>query len=292
MAIQLKAGLSLMPTEDFHESTISFFEENRVDVIEWSFDMFWTNYQLPDWCLSILDDFSAKNQILGHGVAFSPFSGGFTNEQNDWIERLERECSERNYQQISEHFGFMAAGDFVQGAPLPVPMSQEAIDLGVRSLVAIQEASNCTVGLENLALAFCLDDVHNQGEFLDRVLGEVDGFLVLDLHNLYCQAVNFDILASELLESYPLHKVRELHLSGGSWSRRKSNPEVAVRRDTHDGPVPEEVFVLLDDAISNCPNVEYVILERLGGTLDSIEEQIKFRDDYQKMLRILDDWKN
>lgn len=48
------------------------------------------------------------------------------------------------------------------------------------------------IGLENLALAFTASDVRDQGQFLDDLLAPFDGFLVLDLHNLYCQLVNFD----------------------------------------------------------------------------------------------------
>jgi hypothetical protein len=47
--------------------------------------------------------------------------------------------------------------------------------------------------LENLALSFSVDDVKHQGEFLEKLVEPVNGFLILDLHNLYCQSHNFDI---------------------------------------------------------------------------------------------------
>ena len=54
-----------------------------------------------------------------------------------------------------------------------------------------------------------------------------------------------------MLTSYPLHRVRELHVAGGSWSGADAKP---IRRDTRDGPVPDELFAWL-------PHVEAVILE-------------------------------
>ena len=70
---------------------------------------------------------------------------------------------------------------------------------------------------QDLAFAFGEDDVRDQGAFLERLLAPVDGFLLLDLHNLYCQMCNCDRNADELLTTYPLHRVRELHVSGGAW---------------------------------------------------------------------------
>ena len=88
------------------------------------------------------------------------------------------------------------------------------------------------------------------------------GFLILDLHNLYCQIHNFGIRWQDLLANYPLEKVRELHVSGGSWGEAPSAPGVSIRRDTHDDAVPEEVHALLEAILPLCPNAEAVIFER------------------------------
>lgn len=92
----------------------------------------------------------------------------------------------------------------------------------------------------------------------------------------------------ELLNLYPLSKVREMHLSGGSWSRSVSGARLAVRRDTHDDAVPQEVFNLTALALKLCPNVEFVILERLGYTMMEPEQQQEFRDDFDTVREILD----
>ena len=150
------------------------------------------------------------------------------------------------------------------------------------------DATQCPVGLENLAFAFCADDVKEQGDFIDQLLSEVNGFVLLDLHNMYCQIVNFEMSELELLNSYPFSKVREIHLSGGSWSPSTSGRRFAVRRDTHDDSVPQEVFNLATLALKLCPNVEFVIMERLGHTMPDLESQEEFRDDFETMEEILE----
>jgi hypothetical protein len=121
-----------------------------------------------------------------------------------------------------------------------------------------------------------------QGSFLESLLREMDGFVVLDLHNLYCQTQNFDIDPVALIESYPLDLVRELHISGGSTSpgtRRES-----VRRDTHDDAVPEAVFEMAELALRRCPQVEAIVLERLGGTIATEGAAETFRLDFHRLL--------
>ena len=128
-------------------------------------------------------------------------------------------------------FGWMATQDFARSAPLPMPMLPETLRLGCDRIQQFADIAQIPVGLENLAFAFGLQDVRQQGEFLDQLLDPIDGFLLLDLHNLYCQMHNFQLSATEILSFYPLKRVRELHLSGGSWSQ---NGTATIRRDTHD----------------------------------------------------------
>jgi len=257
-------GLSLMLAPDFVSATLPLFEAGEVEVLEWSFDTVWGT-GAPDWAAELLDHFAGQDRLLGHGVTYSPMTARFSERQRRWLERLTQECQERSYRHVSEHFGFVSAGSFHDGAPLPVPRTPEALRLGRDRLERMADAcGGLRVGLENLAFAFSARDVLDQGAFLADLLEPVDGFLLLDLHNLYCQAANFAIPAHTLLDDYPLDRVTELHVSGGSWSEWDGG---RIRRDTHDGAVPRDVFELLPDVLTRCPHVEYVILERLGGSL-------------------------
>jgi len=248
-----------MRESDFLLACLPLFEAGEVEVLEWSFDIGWQAAGIPDWGLALLSDFETAGRLIGHGVTFSPLSAGCIERQEAWLEQFRCECELRNYQHISEHFGFMSAGDFHRGPPLPVPLTGSSLALGQERLQQLAEIANRPIGLENLALAFGRDDVARQGEFLDALLAPVDGFLLLDLHNVYCQACNFGLDAKELLDLYPLQRVKEMHISGGSWIDD-------IRRDTHDDSVPDIVFDLLQEALLRCPQTEIVILERLGGS--------------------------
>jgi uncharacterized protein (UPF0276 family) len=275
-------GLSLMLEAEFAACALPLFEAGDVDVIEWSFDTGW-GAPIPAWADELIGFYSSQGRLLGHGVTFSALSGAWSQRQQEWLGRLQSEVAARNYSHISEHFGFSNAGSFHDSAPLPVPRTPEALRIGRDRLARLADVAQVPVGLENLAFAFGAADVREQGAFLEDLLAPGDGFLLLDLHNVYCQSFNFNTVFEEMLESYPLARVRELHVSGGSWSESESQPERGpIRRDTHDERVPEEVFELVSLALSRCPNVRAVIFERLGDTL-SLEDAPSFAEDFRRL---------
>jgi uncharacterized protein (UPF0276 family) len=233
--------------------------------------------------------FNKEERLIGHGVFFSLLSGKWSKEQHQWLSRLRNLSAEFHFDHITEHFGFMTGQSFHQGAPLCVPYSATTLAIGRDRLCRIQSACNCPVGLENLAFAASLEQVKQQGEFLEKLIEPVNGFLILDLHNLYCQMHNFSMDFSQLIGLYPLERVREIHLSGGSWEKSIQIPERIIRRDTHDHTVPVEVFTLLEQAIDICPNLKYVVLEQLGSALKTQESKAAFYQDFKHMKQIIDD---
>jgi uncharacterized protein (UPF0276 family) len=279
------AGVSLMPEDDFLRAAHPLFAAGEVEVLEWSFDTGWPPAVVPRWALDLIAAFGANNRLLGHGVHYSALSAGTESRQQAWLANCAEEVRRHPYRHVSEHFGFSGTRGFHQSAPLPVPLNETTLSLGRDRLRRLAEVAKVPVGLENLAFAFCPRDVEEQGRFLAALLEPVDGFLLLDLHNLYCQAVNFGRTLDELLATYPLGRVRELHVSGGSWSAA-SDSQQPIRRDTHDGPVPAELFEWLPRVLAVCPPVEAVILERLGGTF-SVADDEPFRRDFRRLKEIV-----
>ena len=275
------AALSLMPDDDFARATLPLFEEGIVEAVEWSFDVGWALPQLPDWLGDLLTHYSDQRRLYGHGVSFSTLSAQLDARRVRWLESLGKECARHTYQHISEHMGFMTAGPFDRGSPLPVPPGPEADAVGRAAVRRLhQVAGGIPIGLENLALAFTPTDCTAQGAFMNRLLEPVDGFVVLDLHNLYCQMRNFQLEAEVLLQTFPWSRVREIHISGGS------EPQ-GFRRDTHDDLVPEEVWALLDGVRGRAPSLELIVLERLGGTIADPES---FASEFRRLREVAERW--
>ena len=223
-------------------AALPLFEKGQVEGIEWSFDTIENRGAMPEWFAELLHEFGAAGRLVGHGVFFSLFSGKWRPEQAAWLQNLTELTREFRFSHISEHFGFMTGADFHKGAPLGLPFNQTTLAIGIDRLQRIQQACALPIGLENLAFSYSLDEVARHGAFLEELLAPVNGFLILDLHNLYCQMANFGVDFTEILPKYPLDRVREIHISGGSWESVESRPGQKIRRDTHDDAVPQPVF--------------------------------------------------
>ncbi len=273
-----------MLQEDFLAAALPLFSNDEVEILEWSPDIGWAT-DIPEWADELLKFFSSTHSLYGHGVNYSPLSADWTAVDTSWLENLERELEQRQFIHFSEHFGFSRLAELQEGAPLPVPHTAQALAAGQFKLAKLADTTGGRIGLENLALAFSHSDVNEHGRFLDELLEPFDGFILLDLHNLYCQLENFGLSAAELLSTYPLHRVREIHISGGSWSHSIGKK---IRRDTHDNEIPDEVLELLPQVLTKCPNIEACIFERLGGTMNSAEQQHRFRDDFRAIAKLIE----
>lgn len=282
----IHVGISYMYEPSFNRALLPLLQAGDVDALEWSFDTVKDFHLLPDWTRHLFKEFSEAGRLYGHGVYYSIFAGQWHDRHSQWLNGLEKVLKEFRFRHISEHFGFMTSGNAHEGAPLPVPFCYETLDLGVHRLKQMHQLTEVPVGLENLAFSFSLRDVQQQGIFLEQLVTPVNGFVLLDLHNIYCQSVNFGMDARELIAAYPLHRVKEIHVSGGSWED-SAYATAPVRRDTHDNSIPEEVFALLDYTLPLCPYTDVVIMERLGDTLRDEQEEAQLREDFLRVKQVV-----
>lgn len=282
------ASLACNLDSDILTAALPLLEEGRVDALEWSFDALFQHNDLPEWFTELLHTYGKQQRLVGHGVFFSLLSSRWMPEQQQWLAQLKQVSARFAFDHITEHFGFFTGPNFHSGAPLPVPYTGTALRIGRDRLHRVYDACRCPVGLENLAFAYSLDEVQRHGEFLEKLIAPVNGFIILDLHNLYCQLHNFAVSYEALIDLYPLDRVREIHISGGSWEDSGVLPNLKVRRDTHDDAVPAEVFRLLALTMPRCPNLKFVVLEQLGTGLRSESSKARFRHDFQQMAGLVE----
>lgn len=274
-------GIAFFPNEAARPVYQQLIDTGHVAALEWTVD----TPSFTDADQRILQTYAKNNALIGHGVHYSVLSAGGEAQRRAWLAKLQSCPWTAYYTQLSVHFGFSSGWIFKYGAPLPVPYSQEAVAVGHQNMTALAKTLPCRIGLENLALGFCRKDVENQGAFLEELLAPFQGYLLLDLHNLYCQANNFTITLPTLLNTYPLERVEEIHISGGSWSH--GNNARNIRRDTHDHSVPDDVWDILPTALQSCPNLKYIFLEQLPPTLAKEDVANAFMADYSKLVNIV-----
>jgi len=282
-----RVGLSVLLDDDLRAAQLPLFAEGIVDAVEWTVDLE-MGRAAPPWVSPLLDAYADAGALYGHGVHLSPLSAAWEARQSEWLDAARAIAQRRNLVHLSEHFGVMTAPGFSRGAPLPLPSSSAVTQVGRDRLARLADAVERPIGVENLALSMSRRDALAHGDQIAALVEGSERFVVLDLHNLFCQAASFDIAPDDLLRRMPLDRVREIHVSGGSVARSQDDPRARpFRRDTHDGPLPSEVFDLIGPAIDACANVEVVLLERLGGTFAAAGSIARYQDDYRRMRSIV-----
>jgi uncharacterized protein (UPF0276 family) len=288
-----RVGLNLIDEEAFRVAALPLFEAGLVDALEVDIDNEWGASRgridpRPAWQSELLDVFAEEDALYGHGVWFSFLTARLDDRQRRWLELLAEECGRRRYRHVTEHFGWMTSGPFIQNTLFPMPYTRGAVELGRDRLALLAAAARCPVGLENLATALGPADATEQAAFLADILAP-SGVLLLDVHNVWTQAVNLGLPAEQLLLGFPFHLVREIHVSGGSWFQPEHTADRrAVRMDSHDGAMPRgEVLPLLAMALARCDQLEVVIYER-RGLLGTEAEREVYRADFQAVRAVVE----
>ena len=88
--------------------------------------------------------------------------------------------------------------------------------------------------------------------------------MLLDLHNLYANSLNFGVRPEEFLARLAVEKIHQVHISGGRWID-DGDPAHLRLLDDHLHDPPDPVYDLLADLAARCPNPLTVILERDGS---------------------------
>lgn len=162
---------------------------------------------------------------------------------------------------VSEHVAFVRAGGREVGHLLPVPRTAEALDVLVGNVRRTQAELDVPLALEPIATLFDWpDDRYCEGDFLTELLDRTGALLLLDVANVFANAVNRGQDPDAVLARFPLDRVAYVHVAGGV-------EHDGFYHDSHTAAVPREVVGLLDRLDRPTP----VMLERDGRFPPAVE---------------------
>jgi uncharacterized protein (UPF0276 family) len=201
--------------------------------------------------------------IVVHGVELS--IGSASGWNSAYLDMLDRFQAAWPFVWHSEHLSFQTIradnGTSVDiGVPLPLPLTDEAVRLVSDRAADVMRRYRVPFLLENPA--HYLTDLPSDSEIADefelmtRITDRAGCGQLLDLHNLYCNAINLKFDAVAAIDRIRLDRVLEMHVAGGSWRN-------GFWMDAHDGPVPEPVWDLLEYVLPRAPNAGGVLFEFL-----------------------------
>jgi uncharacterized protein len=194
--------------------------------------------------------------VIPHGVKLS--LGGAEPLAAHRIAHLARCAEQLSAPIVSEHVAFVRAGGLEAGHLLPVPRSREALDVLVRHVGQLHDHLPVPVALEPIAALFDWpDDELSETDFLVELLERTGAWLLLDVANLYANAVNRGADPAAQLARLPLERVAYAHVAGGA-------EHDGLYHDTHTHATPPEVLELLAEACAH-HTPPAIMLERDGS---------------------------
>ena len=173
-----------------------------------------------------------------HGVALSLGSAaeldhGHLDRFKALIERVEPTL-------VSEHLAWCAIGGAYLNGLLPLPYTEESLDLFSRHVAEAQDGLGRQVLIENPSsyLRYRHSPIP-EAEFLTEVVRRTGCGILCDVNNVYVSAWNFGFDPIAYLEELPTEAIGEIHLAG-----HHAAEDVHILIDDHGSRVGDPVWEL------------------------------------------------
>jgi uncharacterized protein (UPF0276 family) len=149
---------------------------------------------------------------------------------------------------VSEHLSWSVVGGEYLADLLPLPMTEEALDVVCRHVEQTQAALQRRILIENPSsyLQFRQSTIP-EWEFLAAVAQRTGCGILCDVNNIFVSASNHGWDAQSYLQALPAAAVEEIHLAGHAL--RVLDNGSTLRIDNHGGCVAAEVWALYVQAL-------------------------------------------
>ena len=197
-------------------------------------------------CLDELEALGELYPLSLHGVGLSLVSSEGLDQQH--LDRLKSLVDRMEPVLVSEHLAWSAWDGRFFNDLLPVPMSQEALEVAVARIDETQYHLGRRILIENPSLYGHLpENIIPEPEFLAALAHRTGCGLLLDVNNVAVSANNLGFDARAWLEGFPVDDIGEIHLAGHAVI------EFEGRRlciDDHGSKITDEVWDLAQYLLS------------------------------------------
>jgi uncharacterized protein len=214
----------------------------------------------------ILRQVRERHPVALHGVSMSV--GSADGVDRDYLRLLRALVDEIEPMVVSDHLCWTRIEGFNSHDLLPLPYTEEALDVVCDNIGVAQDMLGRAMLIENPSSYVAFDQSPmSEWEFLDAMCRRTGCGLLLDVNNIYVSGSNHGFDPRDYLAGIPADRVGQIHLAGHSQGR-------TLLIDTHDKPVPAPVWALYEDAVA-----------RIGAVPTMIERD----DDIPPLAELIDE---
>jgi len=177
-----------------------------------------------------------------HGVGLG--LGSADGVDREHLARVKRAITRFEPALVSEHACWGQAGGEYFNDLLPLPYTEEAVELLARQVAEAQDFLGLQLLIENVSAYVAFEHSRlTEWDFLAAVATRSGCALLLDVNNIYVSGQNLGIDPLRFIDSLPVGSVREIHVAGHARSG-------GLLIDDHSSLVCEPVWELYARAIA------------------------------------------
>ncbi len=203
------------------------------------------NYLLPSPSFAAMERVRADYRFSVHAVGLS--LGAVDGLDAAHLARVAALVKRLQPDLVSDHLSWSTHGGRYFNDLLPLPYTEEALDVVVRNVDRLQEALGRQISIENpscyLAIAH---STMSEPEFLSQLAKRSGCGLLLDANNIHVTAHNLSIDPARWLDGLPAAAITEYHLAGHAVNEVEGG---TILIDDHGSRVGDPVWGLFSQCV-------------------------------------------
>lgn len=182
---------------------------------------------------------SSRHPLSCHGLSLSlggpdPLDTAFLRQTREFLERHRAVL-------YSEHLSYCSAGGHLYDL-LPLPFTDEAVMHVATRIRQAQDVLGRRIAVENVSYYAAPHRALDEIDFIRAVLAEADCDLLLDVNNVFVNAINHGYDARAFIDAMPGERIASVHVAG------HFDEADDLKIDTHGAAVKDDVWTLLAHA--------------------------------------------
>lgn len=186
-----------------------------------------------------LRDLTSRYPLTCHGLSLS--LGGVAAFDDGFLAQLRDFLDTHAVPIYSEHLSYSADHGQLYDL-MPIPFTDEAVHHVAARIRHVQNALGRRIAVENVSYYAAPYQAMAEIDFVNAVIAEADCNLLLDVNNLYVNAVNHRYDAEAFLRAIPGERIVCIHIAG------HYDEAEDLKVDTHGAAVKPDVWALLESA--------------------------------------------
>jgi len=206
-----------------------------------------------------------RHPFVTHGLSLS--IGSPAPLDIELIKNIRDFLNTHGIEYYSEHLTYCSDSGHLYDL-MPIPFTEEAVNYVAERILQVQDILGRRIAMENASYYTAAPGKEMEEiDFLLAVLEKADCDLLLDINNIYVNAINHGYDAATFLNAMPADRIGYLHIAG----HYKEDHDLII--DSHGAEIVDPVWSLLDKAYARFGNVP-TLLER-DFNIPPLEELLK-----------------